>query len=145
MATEGRRKLLVPINFSEKSELALDFALEYSAKANAELYLFHVIEDSTSDYRRLDKLNVEFMERMQHTCLQAIARVQARGVSHAVENVHRRIATGKPWKEILRMAGGVSADMIIMGAPTSSSFKKLVAMAPCTVALVKEKDPEFVL
>jgi nucleotide-binding universal stress UspA family protein len=138
-------KLLVPISFSKKSEMALDFALAYSQTTNAVIYLFHVIEESTSDYRKLDRLNEEFMERMKHTCMQGIERAHAKGVTHKVEDVHRRIANGKPWQEILRMAGGIGADMIIMGSPSGNAFKKLQAQVPCTIVLVKEKDPEFVL
>jgi len=141
----SKRKLLVPINFTGKSEMALDFALTYSQVFNADIYLFHVFEDSTNDYRRLDRLNEEYMERMKQVVMLAIDRMLAKGVTHTVEDVHRRISHGKPWLEILKMAGGISADTIIMGAPDSSSFKKLLLKAPCTIVLVREKDPTFVM
>jgi nucleotide-binding universal stress UspA family protein len=142
---QDKLKLLVPISFTQKSELALDFALGYSQRIHADVYLFHVFEDSTSDYRRLDRLNEEYMERMKQVVMMAIERQAAKGISHAVEGVHRRISQGKPWIEILKMAGGISADMIIMGKPNSNQFKKLFAKVPCTLVLVREKDPEFVM
>lgn len=142
---QDKLKLLVPISFTQKSELALDFALGYSQKTHADVYLFHVFEDSTNDYRRLDRLNEEYMERMKQVVMMAIERQHAKGVSHAVEDVHRRISQGKPWVEILKMAGGISADMVIMGKPGSGQFKKLFARVPCTLVLVREKDPEFVM
>ena len=77
--------------------------------------------------------------------LNAIERMAGQGITHRLEDVHRRISQGKPWVEILKMAGGVSADMIIMGAPDTTSMKKLLLKAPCTVVLVREKDPTFVM
>ena len=141
----AKLKLLVPINFTRKCEMALDFALIYSQNVNADVYLFHVFEDSTKNYRRLDRLNEEYMERMKQVVLNAIERMAGQGITHRLEDVHRRMSQGKPWIEILKMAGGVSADMIIMGAPDTNSMKKLLLKAPCTVVLVREKDPTFVM
>ena len=138
-------KLLVPINFTRKSEMALDFALIYSQNFNADVYLFHVFEDSTKNYRRLDRLNEEYLDRMKQVVIMAIDRLHAQGITHTVEDVHRRISQGKPWIEILKMSGGISADMIIMGAPDDNSFKKLLMKAPCSVVLVRQKDPTFVM
>lgn len=152
MTTQGdanpapaKGKVLVPINFTKKSELALDFALKFSGGINANIYLFHVFEDSTSDYRRLDRINEEYMERMKQVVMLAIQRLHAQGVQHSVEDIHRRISHGKPWVEILKMAGGISADIIIMGAADTNQFKKLYLKVPCSLVMVKEKDPEFVM
>lgn len=60
-------------------------------------------------------------------------------------SVHRRISHGKAAIEILKVAAGISADMIIMGKPESRNFKELIDKAPCTVVLIREKDPEFVI
>lgn len=141
----AKLKILVPINFSKKSEMALDFALLYSQHFKADIYLFHVFQEKGNDFRRIDRLNEEYMERMKQVVIMAIGRMAARGVTHTVEQVHRRIAQGKPAAEILRMTGGISADMVIMGAPDSNDFKKFFATVPCSVVLVKEKDPAFVM
>jgi nucleotide-binding universal stress UspA family protein len=141
----AKLKILVPINFSKKSEMALDFALLYSQHFNADIYMFHVFEDRTDDFRRLDRLNEEYMERMKQVGIMALQRMAAQGVTHTVEEVHRRISQGKPSLEILKMAGGISADMLVMGAPDSGDFKKLFAKVPCSIVLVKEKDPTFVM
>ena len=134
-------KLLVPTNFSIKSEQALDFALTYSAGSNTQVYLFHVFEDARTNFRHLDKLNEEYMDRMKQFALQAINRVAEQGIVHTVEQVHRRLAHGKPPQEILKMADGIRADMVIMGTPESGgAFKKLTSKIPCTLVLVKQHD-----
>ena len=137
-------KLVVPTSFSQKSEMALDFALVYSQTFNADIYLFHAFEDKSSNFRHVDRVNEEYMERMRTTVIQAIERVTAQGVTHTVEDVHRRLSHGHAWKEILKITAGITADMIIMGAPSTNRFRKLIDKAPCSLVLVKEKDPEFV-
>ncbi|MEO1481466.1 MAG: universal stress protein [Myxococcota bacterium] len=143
--TEPVQKLLVPFSFTKKSELALEFALRHSRNTHASVYLFHVYEEKSSDFRKVDRLNEEYLERMKQIVISTINRLQEQGLTHSVENVFRRIANGKPAVEILKMAGGIGADVIIMGAPEASAFKKLVQKAPCTLVLVKEKDPAFVM
>jgi len=140
-----KKKILVPISFDRESEMALDFALMYSQNSNAEIYLFHVTQTKGSDYRELDRLNEETMARMKETFLKAIQRAQEHGIKHLVDNVHRRVAHGKPWDEILRMAGGISADLVIMGSPESRSFIKMLGKMPCSTVLVREKDVDFVM
>ncbi|MBI3179313.1 MAG: universal stress protein, partial [Deltaproteobacteria bacterium] len=53
MPARGRHKLklLVPISFSGRSNLALDFALTYSQRFSADVYLFHVFAGATDNYR----------------------------------------------------------------------------------------------
>lgn len=142
--TEQNLKLLVPTNFSRKAEMALDFALAQTqlTSAHVQVYLFYVFEDATKNFRRLDKLNEEYMERMRQTMMNGIERSASRGITVSVEDVHQRIAHGKAAVEILKMADGILPDMIVMGAPTSNAFKKLVTKAPCTLVLVKEKGEE---
>jgi nucleotide-binding universal stress UspA family protein len=141
----GRVKIVVPTNFSKKAELALDFALMYSRYANADVYLFHALEERITDYRELDRLNVEYMERMKQAMLRAIERLAQRGIKHTISEVYRRISHGKAPVEILKIAAGISADMIIMGKPTSKHFRELVEKSPCSLVLIREKDNEFVI
>ena len=133
-------KLLVPVNFSTKSEMALDFALRFSHGKNTELYVFHVFEDATKNFRRLDKLNEEYMDRMKQMVINQINRLHAHGLIHNVEDVHRRMAHGKASVEILQMASAIRADMIIMGAVTHNQFKKFASQVPCSLVLLKRKD-----
>ena len=143
--SEEQQKLLVPFSFTKKSEMALEFGLRYSQTMQASIYLFHVYEESSSDFRKVDKLNEEYLDRMKQIVMSTVNRLQEQGLTHTVDSVFRRIAHGKPSVEILKMAGGIGADVIIMGAPESSACKKLVAKSPCTLVLVKEKDPAFVM
>ncbi len=140
-----RLKLVVPTNFSKKSEMALDFALMYSRHVDADVYVFHALEERITDYRELDRLNVECMERMKTAVLQGVDRMAQKGITHTVNDVHRRISHGKAAVEILKIAAGVSADMIIMGKPDSKHFRELFEKSPCSLVLIREKDVAFVM
>lgn len=139
---ETKLRLVVPVNFSRKSEMALDFALSFSRNSNADVYLLHVLEGGKDDFREMDRRNAEYMDRMQTMVMKAIERVQSQGISPHLEDIYRRIGSGKPANEILDMAAGINADMIVMGSPSSNWAKKLVSESPCTTVLVKPKDTE---
>lgn len=147
MSDDSEFRLLVPFSFTKKSEMALDYALRFhrDAHVQASVYLFYVHEDPVSNFRKADKLNEEYLERMKDIVIRSIDRLKEEGFSHSIDSVFRRIANGRPSVEILKMAGGMAADMIIMGAPRSKQVRRLVEKAPCTLVLVKEKDPAFVM
>ena len=140
MPDQPKLKLLVPYSFNPKSDMALDYALTYATGVASEIYIFHVFEDATKNFRRLDELNEEYMEKMKNVVLTAIKRLHNKGVTTQVEDVHRRLAFGKAAVEILKMADGIAADMLIMGLPTAKQFKKLLASTPCSLILLKKKD-----
>ena len=135
-----KTKILVPTNFSQKSESALNYALRLSTLQSSEVYLFHVFESSMKNFSKVDQLNGESMDRMKVSMNEAIDYLHSQGIEHQVEEVHRRVANGKPAEEIFKMALGVSADLVVMGAPTSRGFKKFGLKAPCTLVLVKDKS-----
>ncbi len=140
-STAGAKvKIVVATNFSKKSEAALDNALILSRGWNAEIFLFHCFEARQTDYRELDRINVENMERMKDLVIKSLERVAQHGYTPSIEQVNRRISHGKVGHEILEIATGVGADFIVMGAPTSDKFKKIFAEVPCSVLMVKEKE-----
>ena len=132
-------RILVPTNFSEKSELALDYALRLSSLGPSEVYIFHVFERSRGTFSRVDELNRDSMAQMKRLVNEAIDRVHSQGSAHWVEEVHRRVATGRAPDEIRKMAEGICADWVVMGAPPSRRFRKFALNAPCTLVLVKDK------
>ncbi len=156
----GRRraKVLVPIDFSECSAKALDFATQYVEKIPSELYLFHVFEpvgrQKFVGKKLLDKVEAE-IDRMEGMAIAELERlIKDDETRRRLKNFHCRVASGKPWEEILRMAANISADIIILGthgregierALVGSVAEKIVRRAPCTVVCVKPKDPYFVM
>ncbi len=153
-----RGKVLVPVDFSDCSKLALDFAVKYVQRVSSELYLFHVFEP-VSRYRFVAKNLLNKMEadvhRMEEMAISEMERlIKDAETRERLKNFHCRVASGKAWEEILRMAANISADMIIIGthgregierALVGSVAEKVVRRAPCTVVCVKPKDEYFVM
>ncbi|MFW5879092.1 MAG: universal stress protein [Myxococcota bacterium] len=153
-----RAKVLVPIDFSECSQKALDFATQYVEKNPSELYLFHVFEPVGRQRfvgkNLLDKVEAE-IDRMEGMAIAEMERlIKDDETRRRLRNFHCRVASGKAWEEILRMAGNISADIIILGTHgregiertlVGSVAEKVVRRAPCTVVCVKPKDPYFVM
>ena len=57
-----KTKILVPTNFSKKSESALDYALRLSALQPSEVYLFHVFESSMKNFSKVDLFKPVYVE-----------------------------------------------------------------------------------
>ena len=156
--TQRRAKVLCPIDFSECSRRALEFSVQYCERVPSELYLFHVFEPvnrlSFAAKTLVDKLDKE-LERMESMALAELeSMVKDKVRKEQLKNFHSRVASGKAWEEILRMAANINADIIVMGthgrdglerALIGSQTEKVVRKAPCTVVCVKEKDPYFVM
>ncbi len=143
-----RQKILCPIDFSENCRHALNFVIDLAQSREVEIFLFYVVEES----RRLhfkgaaDKLE-EDLERMKDLMVNELGVYQTKtGRAPSIGEVHRRIANGKPWEEILRMAGAITCDMIVMGASRKGkNAARVLDQAPCTTTVVREKDMEFVM
>ena len=46
------KKILVPLDFSTNSEIALDYAIQFAEKFNASITLFHAIVIFQYDFKR---------------------------------------------------------------------------------------------
>ena len=130
----------MPINFSRKSQVALDFAIRLTQGRHTALTLFHVFDHVRSNFRELDKLNEELADRMRLMVVEALGRARQRGWAPTVEDVHQRVGHGKATREILTMAQAVNPDILVMGAPTSRSLRKFVPEVMCTLVLVRDHD-----
>jgi len=139
-------KILVPVDFSFESELALDWALEFGQVHKADIYLFNVHEGSTKNFRELDRINAEIMDKMKTIVINAMQRAEKQGINRNVDEVYRRVSNGKAWVEILKMTANINADLIVMGyRPKGRTWERVISKTPCTVMLARQKDPDFVM
>lgn len=141
-----RQKILVPIDFSDNCRHALAFAIDHVQSHEAEIYLFYVIEDNKrGQFKGAAEKLEEDLERMKDLMMTTLDKMaKTWGEKPRIGEVHRRIANGKPWQEILRMAGAITADIIVIGASTKGkNALKVAEHAPCTVSIVREVDREY--
>jgi nucleotide-binding universal stress UspA family protein len=138
---------LVPIDFSEYANQALEYAITLAGKLEARLTLLHVIQSVplggvdmgvTLPYTYLQELEAEIRQSMD-ACL---ACVTAAGLAGDIVVVH-----GVPFHEILETAKSQNVDLIVMGTHgrtglqhilLDSVAEKVVRLAPCPVLVARQ-------
>jgi len=138
---------LVPIDFSECADQALEYAINLGRGLGARLTLLHVIQSVplggvdmgvTLPYTYLQDLEAEIMQSME-ACL---ARVTAAGIEGDIVVVH-----GVPFHEIVEAAKAQKVDLIIIGTHgrtglqhilLGSVAEKVVRLAPCPVLVARQ-------
>ena len=141
------QRFLVPIDFSEYANQALEYAINLAGKLDARLTLLHVIQSIplggadmgvTLPYTALQDLEAEIMRSMEG----CRARVTAAGLEGDIVVVH-----GVPFHEILEMAKSQHINLIVMGTHgrtglqhilLGSVAEKVVRLAPCPVLVARQ-------
>jgi universal stress protein A len=145
--TMASQRFLVPIDFSECANQALEYAINLAGKLDAHLTLLHVIQSVplggvdmgvTLPYTYLQDLEAEITQSME-ACL---ARVMAAGLEGDSVVVH-----GVPFHEIVETAKTQKMDLVIMGTHGRSGLQhillgsvaeKVVRLAPCPVLVARQ-------
>jgi nucleotide-binding universal stress UspA family protein len=111
------KRILCPIDFSDSSLKALEYALSLAKEADAELVLMHVIE-GLPDLKHWQQLTnpsiLEYLrlsEQNALTRLREVVPTDARAWCRPKE----LLMTGKPYDEILRAARDEDVHLIVMG------------------------------
>lgn len=145
------RKILVPVDGSEHSRTALEFACELSKKFEASLSVVHVVKDEAAErvVMVLGSSHVTLPADPQRVAAAGQALIDA--VTELVESKGCRLAaadsvSGSPAKEILAYAKDASIDTIVMGSRGLSDVgglllgsvsHKVSHLAPCTCIVVR--------
>jgi nucleotide-binding universal stress UspA family protein len=111
------RSILCPIEFSDASTRALEYALTLAEETNAHLTLLHVLEGLATSLPSGEGANVTVAEYMQLLESSARARL-ASAIPDSVRDwctPEERVVTGKASDRILQAADETNADLIVMG------------------------------
>ncbi len=118
---QSTNKILVPIDFSEQSMIALEQSYNLAKKYNAEITLLHVIEDGS--------LISKFFTAKQHDDLKAKVQkdldIIATDVTKKTKTVvNTLVAKGSAYEKINEVAELINATMIVMGTNGEINLKK---------------------
>lgn len=147
------KKILVPIDFSEYSKSALNYAVDFAKNFNSELYLIYVVEpviyppDFSMGQITIPSVDSEMDKRASEE-LNRLAR------NEIPENIkcHTIIKTGKPFLEIIETVNEENIDLIIIATHGhtgvehilfGSTADKVVKKAPCPVLTIREPIKGF--
>jgi nucleotide-binding universal stress UspA family protein len=144
------RRILCAADLTEDSRRTVDLALSLAEENGAELTLFHVIESLPGEagarlYLAVPEIGPlrRDLERRALLELRRMVSVDDRDFCEISE----KVTTGSAWREILKLAGEIRADLIVMGAHVrgpigrlffGSTSSHVVRQAPCPVLIARQ-------
>ena len=137
-------RILVPIDFSEYSPLAIGYAVELAQTYGARLDLLHVVDEVTfTGIYGLESVAVSFQDVVQRA-EEALAKMVREEIGF--EHVLAKVRAGHPPTDIVETAREQEADLIVIPTHGRTGFRhflmgsvaeKVVRRAPCPVFTVK--------
>jgi nucleotide-binding universal stress UspA family protein len=146
-------KILVPIDFSDCSKKALQYAVPFAKLFGAAITLLHVVHVSYVGGPEFGALDFPLAEAdLRKSAEKQLAELAAREVRQqaAAETLVR---TGQEVMEIVDAAKKLESDLIIISTHGRTGLKhvfmgsvaeNVVRLAPCPVLVVREHEHEFV-
>jgi nucleotide-binding universal stress UspA family protein len=136
-------KILVPVDFSERSDRAIDAVIELVGEGEASVRLFHVIE-AISGIRIEDE--EDFFARLETRARQVLDQ-HGRRLAVAGIDWDSEVVYGSRVRRIVAKAEEMSADLILLashrleperpGGGWGTLSYQAAILAPCSVLLVK--------
>lgn len=146
------KDILVPIDFSEPSGKAVQYALAFAKEFDAKITFLYVVEPPVFNDFEANPLALDF-ERAQRSAREKMTalRLQQGGDARYIKEV--KTAVGKPFQEIDRFASNLKMDLIVIATHGRTGLKhvlmgstaeKVVRHAPCPVLVVRESEREMI-
>lgn len=141
------RNILVGVDFSPGSEVAIDWAVRLARNAESRLHVVHVIDKSAiGEVARstgaLESSMRDFLTREMIQCLE-----QATAGLDLPQAVDWEVRVGAPIQEIATVSRMVSADLVVLGCRgraddgVGSLATRSAALVPASVLLVPSPAP----
>jgi len=147
-------KILLPSDFSDCSAEAARAARRLAERFGSRLAVLHVLDEPAAlDPMFRGEVPLELlrgrMEQYAREGMDAFLAAHFQGLA----KVETRVASGVPYREIIREARESGADLIVIGTHGrtgvehvifGSTAEKVVRMAPCPVLTIRQGGKEFV-
>jgi len=142
------KTILVPIDFSKSSEVALEKALDLAEEYHAKVVLLHVDEDvqqCAADYclRTEDVMKIEEEHLMRSRKLLEQEANSLRGTKHI--DIEYDLRTGSPVEVILEEQEKIDPDLIVIGTHGREGFFKHVIGSTADKIVHDSKVPVMVI
>lgn len=143
-------RILVPVDFSESSRKALQYAVAFAKQFGAEVVLLHVFEAAPPQIEIMEAALTD--TTLREEAIQELSQWQREAASRstAVKAVVRSGAAAD--HEIVRTAAEDNVDLIILGNHgrtglarvfIGSTAEKVVRRAPCPVLVIRQREHDF--
>src|SRR5713101_7095328 len=108
------RKILVPIDLSEYSLEAVEYACGLASGSEAQVYLLHVMPlEPPFAFPMVDQRSETALRNLEETALSQLEIFIRKKVCSA-KRIARVIRRGEPFREIVRFARDEKSDLIVM-------------------------------
>jgi len=140
------KKILVPLDFSDYSFQALEYAKAIAEKFNAEIILLNVVEpvmfiaDLTMGQINIPSIESEMLQRSEEKMKETIDTLKNNFKVNGI------VKLGKPDKEIIDLANSQRVDLIVIGTHGhskvehllfGSTAEKVIRRSNCSVLIIK--------
>lgn len=154
------KRILVPTDFSENAQHALEVATDLAKKIDAEVILLKVIDVSSiaqlkqfaEKGKHVQEVTKEFKNVMYHAALNGLIRLK-KSVAHKALAIATEVVFGENLKEILNGVLDLSYDLVVVGKYRGqdgvsnlfdvSTRGKLIHLVECPVLIVNNKVQNF--
>ncbi len=142
------KKVLVPVDFSDYSKSALNYAVDFAKHFNAQLFLIYVVEpviyppDFSMGQIAVPSIDLDMDKRAKEELENLVQKQIPKELT-----TKTIVKTGKPFVEIIDTASEINADIIIIATHGhsgvehilfGSTAEKIVRKAPCPVLTLRE-------
>jgi nucleotide-binding universal stress UspA family protein len=146
-AASRLKRILVPVDFSPASNLAVEYARRVRGFTGAELIFLHVIvPDAPPGTEDLPAFCSDDSKENAGDRLRAFVRASRNNARHGARSIVR---CGLPTHEIVEEAKDSNVDLIVIGSHGYTGWKhfcigstaeRVVRAAPCSVSVVRQKE-----
>ncbi|MGR3294383.1 MAG: universal stress protein [Candidatus Scalindua sp.] len=149
MSQFPNKNILVAIDFSEYSKVALDICLGASRCMKTKLYVLHTIEKFPHDYLHLlsSTAHTDMKQKLEED---AIAKIKAMIPEEIREkgDIISMVRFGKPFLEIIQVAKEENVDLLVIGTHgragvdrviLGSVAERIVRKAGCPVMVIRDR------
>ena len=146
------KRVLVPIDFSEFSDRALQYGKELCKKFDAELHLLHALEVHVTGAPQFS-MGLAVPERVEESSAEVMQELNKLPGDDYDLPVERSTAQGSPFLAIVNYAKENDIDLIALGTHGRSGLnhvflgsvaENVARQAPCPVLIVRKDGHQFV-
>ena len=142
------KTILVPTDFSDPSNMALDYAKGLADVFEASIHLLHVVQDPVGYAWGAETYGIslpDLLQQMKDLAQKDLEKALPQS-QHKAYNAEFEVAVGSPFNQILEYAKNTKVDLIVMGthgrgalahAILGSVAERVVRFAPCPVLTVR--------
>ncbi|MHB8875816.1 MAG: universal stress protein [Myxococcaceae bacterium] len=147
------KHILVPTDFGDAADRAIEVASELAKRFDAQLTIAHVFQAPAQAYAGMEVGAEDYLPRLRRVVQGALDDVLEAAQSR-LPRAKTVLVEGRPWERILSIAQDLGVDLVVMGthgrkglphAVMGSVAEKVVRYSPVpvlTVRVAKPKEPE---